>query len=369
MSVTETIQLVAPYMEEDDGPLALSSLFSVPADGIHNKDKVEFHIRRTSRLVALPQRDATTGYRMNGLKGFDIKTVKPTVYKEGLSVSADEVIAGRSLGRTPYESPAFMARVSEVVAPTVTEMIMMIKRAIEIQASQILTAGTVTLTDGTGTVYSEDFQCLATHFPNASVAWTTSATAVPFTDIANLCDVIERNGKRKVRRAIVNSTGFDDMKTTTQFKNGASGDYTGEIYKLDMEASPVYPALGNGAIFQGVLRIRGGRRIDLYVYDEWYETDAGVKTDYVGDAQCILEASPRLDATFGAINKFGIDSEAASVGQRITGRASMRDRLADLSYNMWFSDNREVFNFGVGTRPALAPITRDCFGCITTKGF
>jgi len=368
MSATETIQLVAPYVEEDEGPLALSSLFIVPQNGIHNKDKVEFHIRRTSRKVALPQRDPTTGYRMNGLKGFDIKTIKPTVYKEGLSVSADEVVAGRSLGKNPYESPAFMARVSEVVAPTITEMIAMIKRAIEIQASQIITLGTVTLTDGTGTVYSEDFECLATHFPNAFTAWSTAETAVPFTDIANLCDVIERDGKRKVRRAICNSSCFDEMKATTQFKNGASGQYTGEIYKLDIEASRVYPDLGNGAIPQGVLRIRGGRRIDLYTYDEWYETDAGVKTDYVGDTKFILEASPRMDATFGAINKFGIDSEAAAVG-RMVGRMAAKPKLIDLSYNMWFSPDREVFNFGVGTRPALAPITRDCFGCITTKGF
>jgi hypothetical protein len=368
MSVTETIQLVAPYVEQDEGPLLLSSMFSVPPDGIHNKDKVEFHIRRTSREIAYPQRDATTGYRMNGLKGFDIKQIKPTTYKEGVSASADEVMSGRSFNRTPYENPAFMARVQEVVAPTITEIIEMIKRAIEIQASQILTTGEVTLTDGTGTVYSEDFEVLSTHFPNASVAWTTAGSAVPFTDIANLCDVIERDGKSRVRRAICNSSCFDEMKATTQFKNGASKDYTGEIYRLDETSEPVHPRLNNGAIFVGVLKIRGARKIDLYIYDEWHENASGTKTEYIGDTKFLLEASPRLDATFGAINKFGIDTEAAAVLRRV-GRATSRSGLVDLSYNMWFSPDREVFNFGVGTRPALCPITRDRFGCITTKGF
>lgn len=367
MAVTDTIQLLKPYIEQDEGPMLLSSFFTVPPGGIHNKTKVEFHVQRSSRKLAIPLRNTISGYRMNGLKGFTIKEIDPTVLKEGLAISADELMQGRDIGRTPYENPAVMVKIREKVEPTIVELQEMIKRTIELYASQIFQSATVSLSDEVGVVFTENFAPKATHFPDASVAWTTSATAVPFTDIADLCDVIATDGKKEPMRNLCNSRCFDDMKNTKQFKDGASGNYTGEIYKLHQDREPIHPRLKNGAVFKGVLEVRG-HILDLYTYDGWYDhLTTGVATKYIADTKSIIEAGPRMDATFGKLNKFGIDQQAARLVRN--GRMADPSKLADLSYNMWFSENYEVFNFGTGTRVALAPIAIDRFGAITTKGF
>lgn len=368
MAVTDTIQLIKPYIEEDDGPLGLSSFFKVPVDGIHNKKKVKFHVRRSDRKIATPTRSPETGYRMNSLKGFTIKEVDPAVYKEGLAVSADEVMSGISIGKTPYDSPTIMGRIRELVEPTIVELKEMIKRAVELQASQILTTATVALVDSTGgTVFTENFAPKASHFPNASVAWTTPATAVPFNDMADVSQEITTDGKKAPKYAISNSVCFNDLKSTTQFKNGASSSYTGEVYRLDQSAKPIYPKLSNGMVFRGMLKLRACD-LDYYTYDAWYEhPQTGTDTMFIPDNKFIICGDGRLDATFGKLNKFGMDQNAAKLVR--TGRMANPDGLIDLSYNMWFSDDNEVFNFGTGSRVALGAVAIDTYGCITTKGF
>ena len=367
MAVSDTIQLLEPFIEADEGPAGLSSLFKVPVGGIHNKTKVEFHVMRTSRKIALPVRDPSVGYRKNSLKSFTIKEIVPTVYKEALTIGADEVMQGRTIGKTIYENPAIMEQIRTKVAPTVMELQQMIKLAIELYGSQVLLSATVSLSDENGVVFTEDFGPRTTHFPNASVAWTTTGSAVPFTDMADHYDVISTNGKKRVMRSIMNSKCFDDMKNTDQFKAGASSSYSGEIYRLDDSRDPIHPRLPADFIFKGVLKVRG-HETDLYTYDGYYDDPStGAATKYVPDNKMISEAGPRLDATFGKLNKFGINQEAARLVQG--GRMADPNKLADLSYNMWFSEDYEVFNFGVGTRVALGPITIDRFGTLTTKGF
>lgn len=369
MAVKETIQLLEPYVEEAEEPLHLSSLFTVPRNGIHNKAKVEVHVRRMTKKVSFPMRDPSLGYRMNQRKGWSIKEVAPAVYKEGLSTSADELAQGRSFGMNPYENPSLMARLQEEISPVAIDLRSQIIRGIEIQASQIFQTGQLSLTDDEGNVvFSEDFAVKASHLPNASVPWTTTATAIPLTDVADGGDLIATDGKTMPKRVHMNSQCFEDMKNTDSFKAGIAKNQTGEIYRLHTDKDPVYPRpKGGGGIFKGVLEVRR-YYLDLYVYDGSYDDpQTGVDTKYISDDSCIIEAGGRMDATFGKINKFATDPRAASMLR--TGRLTNKGTLSDLSYNTWFNENFEVFNIGIGTRALLYPVATDTFVRIRTKGF
>lgn len=367
MAVKETIQLLEPYVEEAEGPLHLSSLFRVPTNGIHNKAKVEVHVRRATKSVAFPMRDPSLGYRMNQRKGFSIKELAPAAYKEGLAISADELAMGRSFGRTPYENPALMTRLQEEIAPVAIDLRSMILRGTEIQASQIFQTCALSILDDEGNVvFSENFAPKSSHFPVAAIPWTTTATAVPLIDIADACDVIVTDGRKMPMRVHMNSIGFEDMKNTDSFKAGIAKNQTGEIYRLHTDRDPVYPKpSGGGGIFKGVLEVRK-YLLDVYVYDGSYDDpQTGADTKYIADNKCIIEAGGRMDATFGQINKFASDPRAAALLR--AGRMTNRNLLSDLSYNMWFNENFEVWNLGIGTRALLYPVATDTFACITTK--
>lgn len=367
MAQTDTIQLLEPFIEDVERPTGLSSLFRVPRGGIHNKKKTEIHIMRSSRRIATPLRDPSVGYKKNSLKSFTIKEFTPTVYKEALVVEASEIMDGQTLGRDPYQNPKIMEQIQLKVEPTFYELTSMIRGAIELYASQILQSATVDLADENGSVFTEDFEARAANFPNASVAWTTTTTAVPLTDLADHYDVLSQYGKRHPQRSIMNPIGFEDMINTDQVKNGNASDYTGATYRLNRERKPIFPRLPADFQFKGVLEVRG-YETDCYTYDGAYDHPVtGAYTRYIADNKVITECGPRLDATFGIISRFGEDREAKRL-LRVGGFAD-RDNLMALSYNAWFSPDYETFSFGIGTRPGLGPATIDRFGCLTTKGF
>lgn len=364
MSVDQTIQMLAPYVETSDNPLHLTQLFRVPPGGIHDKSKVKVDIRRSTNEIAFPMKDPSVGWHMNVRENFTSEEVSPAVYKEGFSISADDLMQGRGFGQDPYQNPVLMARAREEIGSVSSRLREMIRMAMELQASQILTTGALDLVDDTNaSVFVESFGARTAHFPNASVDWATTATAVPLTDMANLAAVVVRNGKKKVRRAHMNSVTYKQMKATDSFKAAMSVDY--RIYEGEL-----YPMVGNGdggAQFRGRVELDGVTMIDLYVYDgEYTHPYTGSATKYIPDYKVIMEADGRLDATFGSIQTFGTDARAAGL---VRGRMSNRALLSDLTVVAWFTPDMTVFNCGLGTRALLFPVAIDTFGCLTTSGF
>lgn len=375
MSVTSSVLLLKPHAERDTENLPMQSFFTPPdRSAFHNDDEIKWHVEKTSRNIAVPVRDASADYRLQGLNEFTIHKTVPTCYKLGVKIAANDLIQGIDIGKTEYASKAITERLRTMVAPAITTVVKDYDRAMELYASQLLLTGAVTLTDGTNTLFSEDFEMPDTHKADASVAWTTTGSAVPFTDMLNMANVLVVDALGPVQYALMNGVGFTNMKDTTQFKNGASKDYTGEIYRLRQDRSPINPRLGGGAIFKGVLEIGAQHEIDCYVIDGWYNAiGTGTVTKYIPDNKVIMKCAGRMDQTFGGLQKFGSDKDAAAIlragGGGASGRLGIKAHSFDLSYNMWLSENKEVFHFGVGTRPALIPIARNCFGVITTKGF
>jgi hypothetical protein len=364
MSVDQTIQMLAPYVETNDMPLHLSQLFKVPQGGIHDKAKVKVDIRRSTNEIAFPMVDPSAGWHMNKRKDFASNEIEPAVYKEGFSISADDLMQGRGFGQNPYQDPILMARAREEIGTVSARMREMIRMGLELQAAQILTTGALNLVDDTNaTVFSESFGARTTHFANASVDWATTGSAVPLTDMGNLSDVIMQNGKKRIRRAHMNGTTYAQMKATDSFKSAMDKDY--RIYEGEL-----FPMIGNGdggAVWRGRLELNATTMVDVYVYDgEYTHPYTGAATKYIPDYKVILESGGRLDATFGKIHSFGTDGRASNL---ISGRVTNRTQLADLTILAWFTPDGTVFNCGLGTRALLFPVAVDTFGCLTTSGF
>lgn len=375
MSVSESIALLTPFIERDTHNLPLSSFFTIPSvNGIHDADEVESHISKTSREIAAPVRDETADYRLEGIDGFTVKKFKPSVFKLGVAIAASELRKGLNFGGTPYEQATVTDRIRTRVYPKIEQIIRKVDRALEQYASQIFLGGTVSLTvDGTNEVFTENFMPPSNHFVNASISWA-GATGVPFTDMSNLADVLVVDALGPVEYALMNSVGFKDMKDTTQFKNGASSQYSGEIFRLRQDREPIHPRLGGGAIFKGVLEIGAAHEIDCYVIDGWYNRLGDLApTKYIPDNKVILKCAGQMDATFGSIVKFSTDQNAVALLSGAASGSSGYVRIPQMRFaldtNMWMSPNREVLYFGAGTRPALIPRANETYGCITTKGF
>jgi hypothetical protein len=374
MAVDKTIQMLAPYVEMSDTPMHLSRLFRVPANGIHDKAKVKIDVRRATTEVAFPMKDAAAGWYMNKRKDFVSNEVEPAVYKEGFAISADDLMEGRAFGQNPYQDVVLMSRAREEIGTVTTNLREKIKRGLELQASQILTSGALTLVDDTNaTVFAETFGARTAHFPNASVSWATTGSAVPLTDLANLATLIQTNGRKMPKRVHMNSVTFAQMKATDSFKAAMSKDYriySGEIYRIRTDVQPAYPISGTmdgGGVFRGQLELSGSFLLDLYVYDgDYTHPYSGTVTKYIPDYKVIVEADGRLDATFGKIQSFGTDGRATNM---VRGRMTNRSLLSDLSIIAWFSPDGTVFQCGVGTRALLIPVAVDTFGCLTTSGF
>ena len=246
----------------------------------------------------------------------------------------------------------------------------MISRGIELQASQIMTTGALAIPDDAGnTVLTEDFQAKTAHFPNASTTWATTGSAVPITDIANLCDLIKKNGHRQAIRVHMNSVTFEAMKAVDSVKAALNTDYRindGEIYRINTGAQPAHGTLVGSGIFRGILQCRN-YVLDLYTYDEGYNhPQTGTWTYYLPSAKVVVESAGRMDATFGALNTFG--TTGSMLGRMRIGGGSANP-LTNFTILQWKDNDGGAIHTGVGTRALLFPVEMDSFGCITAYGF
>lgn len=372
MAVSKTIQMLAPFVQVVDVRNHFSGLFKVPAGGIHNKFKVKVDVKRSKEDMSFPiANKSTSGWHWNSRKGFSSKELEPPAYKEAVSISADDLMYDRAFGMNPYEEPGLMRRLQDDIGPLVAEMQDMISRGLELQASQIKTTGALAIPDDAGnTVLTESFNAKTAHFPDASTDWDTTGSAVPLTDIANLADLIKRNGHRQAIRVHMNSITFEGMKATDSVKAALNRDYRindGELYRINTGAQPAHGLLVGGGIFRGTLQCRQ-YVLDIYTYDEGYNhPETGTWTYYLPSDKCVVESGGRMDATFGGLNTFGTNVGSLLGRMRFSGGAS--NPLTNFTVLQWKENDGTAIHTGVGTRGLLYPVEIDSFGCITTSGF
>lgn len=359
MSGASTKRMLAAYFEEREPDLFFTGMFRAPARNFHNTEEVEIDIQRTDEDISIVLTDIGAGYRMTELDLFTNKSFKPPVHKEAAPINAYQLLT-REPGQDPFADREFQEKAMTQAMKNFRKTENKIRRAIELQASQVLQTGKVTLTDENGTaLYELDYKPKASHFVTVGTGWD-QAGADPLGDIASLGETIRSDGLRDPDELIMGENALADFlgNSEVQARLDTRRFNVGEI-------SP--GQRGNGGTFQGVIWINN------YMYQIWSysarykDPQTGASTPYMAKDKVIVKASDgRLDATFGRIPRI-VAPEQRVLRYLPSRMRPPQGQVMDLQPNAWVTPEGETLYAGVGTRPLMIPTAIDTFGALDTR--
>ena len=338
----------------------LSRFFTIKPGGIYNGDKIALDIQRFGEEVAVAITKCT-GPNLNDFDEFTTKEFKPPSYGEAFPLDVCELI-NRMAGVDPFTSAhnEYSAQLIAKMAQGFKLIDDKISRAVELQASQILQTGKLTLTNSAGdTVYELDFLPKATHFPTTSVSWSTLATADPLGDLGDLATVIRTDGKIDSNIVAMGAGALDNF-----LKNE---DVQTMLDNRRIEIGGISPRMADsGATFYGFIWV-GTYRFELWTYpDTFTSPETGLPVNYIDDDKVImLSDKTRLDMTSARVPlPLGPDPRVAGL---LPGRMSSRDFSFDVTPNVYTTPNGKQIMGELESRPLLIPVQIDGFGCLDTE--
>lgn len=335
----------------------LSRRFTVKPGGIYSGDKVAIDIQRFGEDVAVAIKKST-GPNLNDIDQFTTKEFTPPAYGEAFPLNVEDLV-NRMEGVDPFTA-AYTEYAGQLVGKMAQGFMVvddMIQRAVELQASQILQTGQLTLTNKAGdTVYELDFKPKATHFPTVAIAWSNAATATPIDDLASLGNVIRSDGKVSPNRLTFGEKAFSDFMATAQVKEHLDNRRI-EFGFADPEMED------SGAVNQGRIWI-GSYAYDMWTYPEEYkDPQTGAPVKYVADDKVIVDSTrTRFDMTSARVPlPLGPDPRVESL---LPGRLSSRENSFDVTPNVYVTPNGKQITGELESRPLLFPAQIDGFGCL-----
>jgi len=336
----------------------LSSLFVTRPNYYTKSESVKVDIVRRGHKVAPFIKDLATGKVLVSAKDFTTKEFCPPVISLATPANLYDLMDRRP-GETEYaEIGSWQGRLFNELKDALLEQHKMMSEALELQASQILQTGTLTLTDeDNNTSYVLNFSAAATHFPTVGTDWG-AVGATPLADIESLCNVINSDGKRRPSLMLIGATAWQNLV--------ADSGFAAAVRKDGLALGSLAPQLENkGAVYQGYLNV-GSYRLDMYTYDATYEKlGSTTQYAYLGATKVVITAAPQdLDfrAVYGGVPTLGMKDPFRSIipsevtyenGLRVTNRV-YEDEAAD------------TFQAESKCRPLLIPVSIDRFGCLET---
>lgn len=358
MSDKTTTRMLRAYIEDALSPMFLSGFFESPPENFHTTERVEIDIERDDRDVAVVIQALEAGQRLNESSLYTNKEFIPPLYDEEAALSAYDLIK-RSPGQDPFMSPEFQANASVRAFRVMRKLERKVRRAIELQASQVLQTATLDLQDSAGaTLYALDYQGKTTHFPDAATSWATIASSVPLDDLEGLADLILTDGKSEATDVIMGRTAFLNFQKSTQVQTIADNR------RFNLVSIEAPTTRGLGGKFHGVLSA-GQYKLNIWSYGGRYrDPNTGNTLPYIADDKVIMIAPGRLDLTYGAIPSMRGPEERAL--PFLPPRISDEGVGVDLTPNAWFTPNGRQLMVSVGSRPLCIPTAIDTYGCLDT---
>jgi len=355
MTDSLTRRMLTAYRQTTEVPGFLSGFFTSPPRNFHNSEEVEIDILREDEDVAVAVHDITVGPRLNQASEYTNKRIKPPVFKEAGAVSAFE-LNKRQAGQDPFQDPDFQANAMMAAGDIARRLQAKVRRAVELEAAQVLQTGTCTLTDENGSaVYTIDFKPKTAHFANASGTWAAGANN-PLADLEARADLIRQNGRAEAVRVIMGRaalTGFlanNDVRALLDNR------------RINLGGLQAPETRGAGGKFHGTISV-GQNNLEIWSYTGQYkDPQTGVLTRYMADDKVIVMGDGRLDLTWGNIPLIGPPD--SRVLPYLPRRVSDGERGMDMIMNAWLSDDRENLMVSVSARPLCIPTAIDTFGCM-----
>ncbi len=338
----------------------LSLFFRTPEQNFFNAEEVEIDIERGDEDVAIAVRDIREGYRDITAAVFTNKKFVPPSYAERLPYNSFDM-QQRQPNNTPYDEVNFAANLTERVRRDIVKTEFRFRRAVELQASQVLQTGVLTLVDKSGNPQFElDYKPKATHFVTTAVAWNNAA-ATPLDDIAAIAETIRNDGKSDPNALIMGENAYNEFISSTQVKEALDNRriVIGEVQRSDMRSQ--------GATFRGSIDI-GNYKFEIWTYNgRFKDPQTGNMTTFIDKGNVVvLDVNARFDAVFGGVpNRIGArDNRLPALP--FPDRLRMPERRIDLFVNPWLSPDGVNLNIDVASRPLLIPTAIDTYGTLDT---
>jgi hypothetical protein len=363
MSDLVTKRMISAYYALAEPTAFFSGMFQARPENFHSSEEVEIDIVRSEEDVSIVIQDLSTGYRMNSDDLYTNKGFKPPIHKEAIPLNAFDLIK-RMPGQNPFQAPDFRANVITRMFNGMRKVERKIRRAVELQASQIMQTGVVTLTDSNGTaLYGLDYAPKAAHFPTAGTSWASATLAQKISDLTNLADVIRGNGLMDPDEIDVGADVWENLLQTSGFLDRF------DARRADLGTITAMDRRGGGGIYRGAIEL-GNYKLDVFTYNGRYtDPQSGVSTPYLDPGKVVMRSSTaRMDATFGAIPNIGaLLGSSGRLIPEMPGRMSSSSSAMDLFTNVWMSPDGEQLFGGVGARPLMVPTAIDSYGCLDTQ--
>lgn len=358
-----TLKLIAAYFAMSGNlPMFFSGMFQTPPSNFHTSEKVRLDVTRNGQDVAIVVQDLSVGYRYNGLDTFETKEFTPPVFKEAFPVNSADLLK-RIAGVNPLAEPDIRANLIMEFFAGMKKVDGKVRRAIELQASQVLQTGKVKLYDDKGNdLYVLDYQPRAEHFPTAGTAWDQPG-ADPMGDLEALSETIRDNGLMDPDDIYFGKAAWTAFMANEKLQKML------DIRNMNVGNLDRAQKRGNGATYRGTIDI-GAYSFNLWTYNGKYVDPQTKKlTNYLKPGNVVMRASDgRLDGTFGAIPNIGqlLGAQPTQILTELPGRVNDSDSGIDLFTNTWLTPDGEQLFGGVGARPLMIPTAIDTFGCLDT---
>jgi len=358
MSDKLTKKMLPVYESMASPTLFLSGLFQSPASNFYNSEEVEIDVVRYDEEISIVIQDLSTGGRNNKMDLYTNKRFKAPIHKEKTTINSFN-LNQRIAGKNPFEDVIFQEVATTKALTAIAQMGSKIKRAIELQASQVLQTGKLDLKDENGvSLYALDYKPKSTHFFTASTTWDNIATATPLKDLETMMDLVRADGKVQADQIIMGSAAFNYFIQSTEVKAALDNRRItlGTISPVAMRS--------DGGKYQGVLSI-GNYMVDLWTYQGFYENpETKATVPYIDPAKVIVRASTaRMDATYGAIPRFNVPN-AGLVLPFLPPRLSSVSTGVDIYTNAYLTEGGEQLVVSASSRPLMIPTAIDSFGCL-----
>lgn len=286
-----TKTLIDVYQERIKPTAFLRSFF--PTETSPTKE-VSIEVERGFEKVAVDIYRGTEGNR-NSFSRSTEKIFVPPLFREYFDATQLDLY-DRVLGSQGNAQAPLFAALLNKIADRLSLLQDKIERAYELQCSQVLTSGIVSITAGTNI----DFKRKATSLVDLNVGsggGYFSSNSDVFKQFETGCNFLRQIGKSGdgMFNAIMGSTALADLLANTKF--------TGRQNLFNMALDQVIgPQRGSvGMTFHGILTA-GAYKVALWAYPQFYDDANGISTPYIDPTKVILiPTNPRFKMAFAAV--------------------------------------------------------------------
>jgi len=341
----------------------LSSLFKVTPESFTDATEIELDLVRSGEEVAPVVTNLSTGAVTIVEDAFETAKVPFPVYALDKPVDISELM-GRQPNENAYigDQVDWLGRLAKRLVSGFTKMTGMVKRSVELQASQVLQTGTINLTNENGkVVYKLNLKPKASHFPTVAVSWG-DAGSDPIEDIKAVADVCRADGLCDIKNLVMDDDSLENFLKDARVQRDLKMD--------GLRLGALNPGMVNkGAKYYGYIHV-GSNLFDIWVYSATYNPFGSKETKRFLEKNKVLFLPDFEDLDFRRI--FGgipmVRPPENMAFEQILGAGKVTiDGAYDFKARVYHDQKADTYVGEMKSRPLCLPVSIDRFACLTTK--